>query len=209
MTRCGRFATFVAIVACSCAPPKPVRTPEAPAATLIVLLPNPDDGNVGRATATNAAGSVELTEARASTTVSPNGAPTPAAVLTDADAQRLFGSVLASLPPPPTHFTLNFLFNSDELTPESAALLPQVLQTVANRPFPEVTVVGHTDTAGAATLNVQLGLRRATVVRDRLVMAGLAPSFVEATSHGEADPLIATGDNVSEARNRRVEIIVR
>jgi outer membrane protein OmpA-like peptidoglycan-associated protein len=202
-------ACLAAMLACGCGP-KPVRTPEPPpAGDLIILLPDPESGTVGRAIVTNGAGSVELTEARASTTVSPNRAPAPPAVLSDADTQRLFGTVVASLPPAAAHFTVYFLFNSEELTPESAALLPQVLETVSNRPFPEVTVIGHTDTVGAAGTNVELGLRRAAMVRDRLVAAGLNPSFVEATSHGEADLLVSTGDNVNEPRNRRVEIIVQ
>jgi len=200
--------TCLAVVACSCAP-KPVRAPDAPAADLIVLLPNPDDGKAGRAIASNAAGSVELNKIRASTTVVSNRAPSPVAVLSEAETQRLFGDVIASLPPVPTHFTLYFLFNSDELEPQSAAIVSRILETVANRPFPEVTVVGHTDTVGTAAANVELGLRRATAVRARLVRGGLDPTLVEATSHGESDPLIATRDNISEARNRRVEIVVR
>jgi outer membrane protein OmpA-like peptidoglycan-associated protein len=204
-------STLAAVLACACGP-KPVRPaqPQAPATgDLVVLLPDPDSGIVGRAIVSNAAGSVDLTRARASTTIPPNAAPAPPLVLTDAESQSLFGSVLASLPPEPIHFSLNFLFNSEELTPESTALLPRILQTVSSRPFPEVTVVGHTDTMGAANLNVELGRRRATAVRDRLVTAGLDPSFVEVTSHGEADLLVPTADNVSEPRNRRVEIIVR
>jgi outer membrane protein OmpA-like peptidoglycan-associated protein len=42
-----------------------------------------------------------------------------------------------------------FRFESDELTDESRALLPQILQAVKDSaPFPDVAVVGHTDTTG-------------------------------------------------------------
>jgi outer membrane protein OmpA-like peptidoglycan-associated protein len=34
-------------------------------------------------------------------------------------------------------------------------------------------------------------------------------SMIEVTSHGEADLLVKTADQVLEARNRRVEITVR
>jgi outer membrane protein OmpA-like peptidoglycan-associated protein len=72
-----------------------------------------------------------------------------------------------------------------------------------------VAVIGHTDTVGPAEVNRQLGLRRASAVRRLLVDAGLDAAFIEATSHGEADPATPTGDETSEPANRRVEIIVR
>jgi outer membrane protein OmpA-like peptidoglycan-associated protein len=57
--------------------------------------------------------------------------------------------------------------------------------------------------------NVALGLKRAQAVRAILVKAGLPPSLVDVTSHGEGDLLIKTRDNTPEPRNRRVEITVR
>ncbi len=62
---------------------------------------------------------------------------------------------------------------------------------------------------GAPRTNVALGLKRAVTVRDLLVAAGLDPSTVEVTSHGEGDLLIQTPDETPEPRNRRVEITVR
>ena len=58
-------------------------------------------------------------------------------------------------------------------------------------------------------MNVELGLRRATTIRGRLIEAGVASSMIEVSSHGEADLLIKTADDVAEPRNRRVEITVR
>jgi outer membrane protein OmpA-like peptidoglycan-associated protein len=80
---------------------------------------------------------------------------------------------------------------------------------VKQRPSPDVIIIGHTDTTGTAVSNSALGMKRAVAIRNRLVEAGLDPSFVEATSHGEADLLVQTADNVAEPRNRRVEITVR
>ena len=42
-----------------------------------------------------------------------------------------------------------------------------------------------------------------------LAAEGIDPGALEITSHGEANPLVPTGDNVSEPRNRRVEVTVR
>jgi outer membrane protein OmpA-like peptidoglycan-associated protein len=69
--------------------------------------------------------------------------------------------------------------------------------------------VGHTDTTGSATSNDELGRKRALIVRNLLVAAGLDASAVEATSHGESDPLVKTADDTYEPRNRRVEVDIQ
>lgn len=189
--------------------PRRVQTQPRPGQDLVVLLPDSDDGAVGRAVVSTPAGSTELAAARESTIVSQNKPPAPVIVMSEADAQRQFGGALSALPPPAQHFTLYFRFESDELTDESRALLPQILQAVKDRPFPDVAVVGHTDTTGTPAGNFELGLRRANAIRNRLVAAQVAASLIEATSHGEADLLITTANEVLEPRNRRVEITVR
>jgi outer membrane protein OmpA-like peptidoglycan-associated protein len=74
---------------------------------------------------------------------------------------------------------------------------------------PEVVVVGHTDTTGTPAGNFDLGMKRGITVRALLVQAGLDPSAVEVTSHGEAVLLVKTADETYEPRNRRVEITIR
>jgi len=175
---------------------------------LFVLLPN-DDNSVGQANVSNPAGTVDLSGAWQATRVGAHRAPTPAAMMDKADVERLFHDVLAGLPPPPQHFTLYFEFGSDELTTESRALTRQILQVVKTRPNPDVIVVGHTDTTGSAASNDELGRKRATIVRNLLVAAGLDASAVDVTSHGEGDPLIQTPDETYEPRNRRVEIDIQ
>jgi outer membrane protein OmpA-like peptidoglycan-associated protein len=129
--------------------------------------------------------------------------------MAESDVRRLFGDVLAALPPAPENFTLFFRFESDELTDESRAMVPNVLRALKDRPVPEISVVGHTDTTGTPASNVELGMKRGTMVRTLLVEAGLSPSAIEVTSHGEAVLLVATSDETYEPRNRRVEITIR
>lgn len=189
--------------------PKRIQTPSIPGQSVVALLPDPGAGTVGRAVVSNPAGLVDLTSARESTTVTPNQPPTPVTVLSEADVTRLFGDALTALPMAPEHFVLYFRFESNELTDESLALLPRVLDAVRQHPFPDVSVVGHTDSTGASSVNFELGLRRATAIRTRLIEAGIAAAMIEVSSHGEADQLIKTADEVAEPRNRRVEITVR
>lgn len=98
--------------------------------------------------------------------------------------------------------TINFAFNSAELSDEARA----VLQKQANfiRQFPEVRfrVFGHTDKVGSNGYNQRLGLRRAKAAVAYLTSLGISRSRLEAVvSYGETRPLIAT--NEAEVRNRR------
>ena len=130
-------------------------------------------------------------------------------ILPPDEIARIFGDALAVLPPPARRYLLYFDLGNDTLTPESQAQVPVILALVAERGQPDVAIIGHTDTSGAAPANVTLGLRRATLVRDRLVAAGLDGALIEVTSHGESNPLEPTPDNTGNARNRRVEVTVR
>lgn len=207
---------LVMAIAPACGP-RPIRSGSQPTQQpspspsghdLIVLLPD-SDGTVGRAIVSNASGTLDLAEAHATARVTRGKAPTLVQNISEQDTQAIFGAALAALPEPPQHFVLFFRFESGELTDESRALVPAVVQMVKSRPGPDVTVLGHTDTAGAATSNFELGLRRANVVRTLLVDGGIDASAVQVVSHGEAEPLVHTADEVFEPRNRRVEITVR
>jgi len=195
------------LAAGACAHPRPVQP--APPSDRFVLLADPDDGHVGAAIVTSPAGSIELTTARGSTRVTPGAAPTPQAELTEEEIQRLFGDALAARPPAPRQFLLYFLAGGDELTAESRTLLPQIVEFVRGRATADVTVIGHTDTTDSAQANAALGLRRATLIRNELVAAGMNRSQVDVSSHGETDLLVPTADNVAQPRNRRVEVTVR
>jgi outer membrane protein OmpA-like peptidoglycan-associated protein len=129
--------------------------------------------------------------------------------MSDQEVNRIFGAALSALPAAPKNFTLYFRFESDELTDESRALVLEVEKAVKERPTSDIVVVGHTDTMGTPLANFDLGLKRATSVRDLLTQAGLDASTIEVTSLGEADLLIKTADETPEPRNRRVEIAVR
>ncbi len=184
-------------------------SPAVPAQTLVVLLPDSDTQRVGRASLSNSAGSAGLAAERDSAIAIPARTPGPVTTMSEDEVQRVFGAALAALPPAARHFTLYFRFESNELTEESRALLPDILSLVRERAIPEVLVVGHTDTMGAPKANIDLGLNRATAVRTLLVQAGLDAATVEITSHGETDLLVKTSDETPEPRNRRVEISVR
>ena len=200
-------AILVAGFVSACGPPR-VRTPERPGQAQTVLLPDSESKIVGRATVSNASGSATLEAARESTVVSAGAPPAPITVLSESEVLRLFGDALNALPPAPQRFTLYFRFESDALTEESRALVPEILKAVRERPVPDLIIVGHTDTTGTAAANVELGRTRALMVRSILVEAGVN-AVMDITSHGESDLQVPTADGTLEPRNRRVEISVR
>ncbi len=195
----------------SCVAPKTpvVSAPPPPPQGVFVLLPDPD-GKVGQIEVSNPGGSQVLSVASQGTTVAKADAPPSAPItMSDREIAGIFGPALAALPPPPLRFTLFFESDSVELTPDSKTLLPQVIVAIKERRAVDTSVVGHTDTAGSKEYNYRLSRRRAEAVAQLLVAGGVALDLLEITSHGKDNPAVPTGDNVSEPRNRRVEVTVR
>jgi len=200
-------AIAVAALAYGCGP-KSVRT-DTDAQVLVVLMPDKETNTTGKVVVSNSAGQTELSTPYSSTRVTTRRVKPPARTLKENDVNKLFGDVVATLPPPPMHFTLYFRFDSEELTDESRKLVQDVLANVKKQPVPDVIVIGHTDTTGSAPSNFELGMRRANMVRSLLIAAGLSPSAIDASSHGEMELLVPTANDVFEPKNRRVEITVR
>lgn len=71
-----------------------------------------------------------------------------------------------------------------------------------------VNVYGFTDTTGTAARNTELSQRRAQVVADKLMSNGVASARLNTKGMGETNLKVSTADNVAEARNRRVEIVL-
>ncbi len=198
-----RSVWFLILIAVgACAP-----TPPPPPIDMVVLVPDPEDGAVGEASVSAEGRSVDLTEAGEATRVLAGETPAPPVVLPPEEVEAIFGAALAAQPLPPRTFLLYFSSGSN-LTAESRALLPEIVEA-AGRPGADVAVIGHTDTTGSERQNYGVGLTRAQAILEVLLEAGLDVSEVVVDSHGEANPLEPTGDDVANARNRRVEVTVR
>jgi len=214
-TSCAWLAGFgllpYALYGCASAPPPPPLPPPVSTGVVGVVVLLPDDaGQVGRITLSSPQGTQELSRAGEAVRVSTAEPALPAPVAMDsAYITRIFGAALAARPGPPAHFVLYFEGDSDRLTAESQTRLAEVARSVVERRALAVSIVGHTDTVGTREYNFQLGLRRARRVQEAIRTQPVDQSIVRVDSHGEADPLVKTGDNVAEPRNRRVEVTVR
>jgi len=151
---------------------------------------------------------VKLNGAYASAVGKPGSAP-EAAKLSEEEIKAAFAEALSARPDAPLRFTLYFKEGSDELTPDSAKELERVLAEIRKRPAPDLIIVGHTDRVGLLADNDRLALKRAEKMRGEMVRQGLPADSVQAAGRGEREPLVPTADEVAEARNRRVEMLVR
>lgn len=193
------LAVLAVVLLVGCA--KPMRD------DLYVLVPD-KDGKTGVLSVESGGQQTVLDQPYASARVTEPGRVT-AGPITEQETRRAFGAALDAQPPRPTSFVLYFLEARDELTPDSRLLLNRIVDEIARRPAPEIIVIGHTDRVGALAYNDALSLRRAERVRDELVKVGIAADRIRLAGRGEREPLVPTGDEVPEPRNRRVEINVR
>ena len=204
-------AAFAAGLMMACAPNPPVPTPApTPVARLsashVVLMPDAD-GRVGQVVYRTAQGETVLTQANQATRL--EGAAGNAYTVAAADIDKTFGRALAASPKAPRSFLLYFMAGGARLLPESEALFDVIKSELAARPVPDVSVIGHTDTAGDSMANERLGLERARSVATRLALPDADGRAVSVESHGEKNLLVPTPDNTLEPRNRRVEVMIR
>ena len=166
-------------------------------------------GQAGGLTVTPKQGApLKLSGAYANAVGKPGSAP-EASKLSEEEIKAAFADALSARPDAPARFTLYFKEGSDELTADSVKEVEKVLAEIRKRPAPDLIIVGHTDRVGSLADNDRLALKRAEKMRGEMVRQGLPADSVQAAGRGEREPLMPTADEVAEARNRRVEMLVR
>jgi OOP family OmpA-OmpF porin len=107
---------------------------------------------------------------------------------------------------------LYFEFDHDEMNPRTRRQLEIVTKILKSDPGKKITLSGHTDALGTKDYNNSLSSRRADVVRDFLIQAGVAEAQIVTVAKGDSQPrrpnLTETGTDNPEGRraNRRTEI---
>ena len=173
----------------------------------IVLLPGAG-GKTGAVVVRQKGAEVVLDKPYASATASSDGR-LETGLSSAAEVNKEFGVAIATAPLAPASFIVYFVSGRDELAGEHKIEIDRLLEEMTRRASPEITVIGHTDRVGTDKSNDALGLRRAERVRKILMQRGVPAERVVAVSRGEREPLAPTADEVTEPRNRRVEISVR
>jgi OOP family OmpA-OmpF porin len=134
------------------------------------------------------------------------GAATPGAPAQAAPAQP--GAQVTGAPS--VNLTVTFATGSAELTAPAMRTLDELGRALSSPDLAgfRFRVEGHTDTVGTAALNQSLSDRRAAAVVQYLTSRfGIPAARLEAVGLGESQPLVATGDEVAEPRNRRVQVV--
>jgi len=101
-----------------------------------------------------------------------------------------------------------FDFNKYTLKPEARERLARISGIVLAYPDLKLQIEGYTDAIGSDEYNQTLSDKRAEVVRDYLVTAGVSMNNVAARGMGKADPIADNGTAAGRKLNRRVEMIV-
>jgi hypothetical protein len=116
-------------------------------------------------------------------------------------------------PPPPqqpvaSSFRVLFAPGSSTVQTPELATVRQAAVAYKARPGGNVVLTGHTDTTGSAAFNQALSQRRVAAVTAALAAEGIPPSSITSSASGETNPPVRTGDQVSDQKNRSVEIVV-
>lgn len=200
--RAGLVAIAALLAGCAGDPPK-THPPQ-----LVVVLPD-QDGKVGTVVVSGDGGSTTLNQAYAAARVEVVGGKSEARPASEAEVKKVFAVAIAAQPLRPVSFFLYFQPDTDEYTPESKQAFESVFAEIARRKAAEIAVIGHTDRIGPLEYNDTLSLKRAERVRNDFVERGIPTASVSVAGRGEREPIVPTADEVSEPRNRRVEISVR
>lgn len=196
-------ASVACAVLAGCATVKPAPKPN----TYVVLLP--EEGGAPAAVIVGEGATALTLDRPFSAATVDNEGKVDRRSPTAAEANQTFAAALAALPPKPISYTLYFETNSTQITQGSRPQLEALMADAARRQAVEVQVTGHTDRVGSDADNDRLSLQRAEAVRTMLLQTGIKATFIRAVGRGEREPLVPTADEQPEARNRRVEVILR
>ena len=102
-----------------------------------------------------------------------------------------------------------FAFDSAELRPDLTRDLQSIGASLQRYPDTRVIVTGHTDSTGDAGYNQRLSERRAESVAAVLRRSGVAAGRIVTRGAGQTQPIASNATPEGQARNRRVDIVIR
>ena len=102
------------------------------------------------------------------------------------------------------------LFGSNEanLLPSAQQTVERIAHVLLSIDISKVRIDGHTDVTGANSYNDLLSKRRAQVVADAMVMAGMSASDIKVRALGSRLPIASNQSAEGRAQNRRVVLVV-
>ena len=101
--------------------------------------------------------------------------------------------------------TVNFNFDSAELTSTAKGNLDKIAKIFISNPKTVITLYGYTDSVGKDEYNMKLSRSRANAVKAYLVSKGIGTKRINAQGMGEVEPIASNDSDAGRAKNRRVE----
>ena len=101
-----------------------------------------------------------------------------------------------------------FMTGKTDIEQKNEVELDQIIQFLADYPFAEIEIRGHTDNIGPEKQNELLSQRRAELVRDLLVGRGVEPYRIRAQGFGAVQPVASNASEAGRAKNRRTELVI-
>lgn len=104
----------------------------------------------------------------------------------------------------------NITFETDQfnLKPSFTEVLDSVVLVLNKYPDTRLAVIGHTDSVGAASYNMELSRKRANSVAEFLLRRQVEPSRISTSGAGESQPVATNVNEAGRAQNRRVELSI-
>ena len=103
---------------------------------------------------------------------------------------------------------LLFEYAKSTLSAEAKDQLATFAKNMEDLPDTDITIFGHTDSTGSASVNEKLSLERAKAVADYLIAQGMDPKHIVYEGHSFLEPIASNDTPEGQALNRRVEVFV-
>lgn len=106
-------------------------------------------------------------------------------------------------------YTIYFEFDKSGITADQQKTIDKLISDVNTYHPTQVTVTGHTDTAGSAEYNQRLSSKRADTVSKALARQNVSSFYLNEAALGEQDLAVSTPDETKLSSNRRVVVQFR
>ena len=104
--------------------------------------------------------------------------------------------------------TVNFDFNSANLTTVAKTNLDKLVTVLKNNPDTNINIYGHTDSIGSDAVNLRISAQRAAAVKNYFVANGISASRMFTEGLGKSSPIASNDTDEGRAKNRRVEFAI-
>ena len=124
--------------------------------------------------------------------------------LTGAEVERVGEGIKVTL----NENTVNFDFNSANLTTLAKTNLDKLVTVLKNNPDTNINIYGHTDSIGSDAVNLRISAQRAAAVKNYFVANGISASRMFTEGLGKSSPIASNDTDAGRAKNRRVEFAI-